>query len=278
MTAAARYNGGMTQVSATSAAPCNEGPFMRCFKIPVCSGLRTPLNRRTHMFKKFGMLLVAACLLLPAQAKAADLIGVYVAPKFVLNIQHFKGVGKDFEGDRLPGSGSKDAARAGGALAIGYDFSPKFDLPVRAELEYAAYGNSSRHLGFIDQLAGDALSAKHTVRFQTLMANVYWDITDFYGFTPYVGGGLGMAFVTSKVNYNYNGIGESENNSFSDTDTVFAGQVGLGCSYAFTDNIAADFGYRFLMMGDAKASNPGMSMKSKDMYAHQLTLGLRVTF
>ena len=156
------------------------------------------------MFRKLGMLLAAACLLLPVQAGAADLVGVYVAPKFVLNIQHFKGVGYDLDGDRLPGSDSKDAARAGG--------------------------------------------------------------------------GLGMAFVKTKVNYSYTGTGESENGSFSDTDTVFAGQVGLGCSYAFTDNIAADLGYRFLMMDDGDASISGISMKSKDMYAHQLTLGLRVTF
>ena len=229
------------------------------------------------MFRKFGIMLVAACLLLPFTARAEQL-GVYVAPKFVLNVQHFKGSGSDFEGDRLPGSGSKDAARAGGALAVGYDFRPVFNMPVRAELEYAAYGNSSRHHGFIDRIAGDALSAKHTVRFQTLLANVYWDVTEWNGFTPYVGGGIGMAFVKTKVNYDYEGAGEKESGSFSDTDTVFAGQVGLGCSYAFTDNFAADFGYRFLMMGDAEAGNSGINMKSKDLYAHQLTMGLRVTF
>ena len=230
------------------------------------------------MLRKLGMLLAAACLLLPVQAGAADLVGVYVAPKFVLNIQHFKGVGYDLDGDRLPGSDSKDAARAGGGLAVGYDFRPMFSLPVRAELEYAAYGNASHHLGFVDHIEGDALGARHTVGFQTLLANVYWDITNYHGFTPYIGGGLGMAFVKTKVNYSYTGTGESENGSFSDTDTVFAGQVGLGCSYAFTDNIAADLGYRFLMMDDGDASISGISMKSKDMYAHQLTLGLRVTF
>ena len=230
------------------------------------------------MFRKLGMLLAAACLLLPVQAGAADLMGVYVAPKFVLNIQHFKGVGYDLDGDRLPGSNSKDAARAGGGLAIGYDFNPVFSLPVRAELEYAAYGNASHHLGFVDRVVGDSLSAKHRVGFQTLLANVYWDITNFHGFTPYIGGGIGMAFLKTRVNYSYAGTGEYENGSFSDTDTVFAGQVGLGCSYAFTDNISADLGYRFLMMGDGDADISGMSMKSKDLYAHQLTLGVRVTF
>ena len=82
------------------------------------------------MFKKFGMLLMAACLLLPVQAKAADLVGVYIAPKFVLNVQHSKGE-LSYHGQGL-GSDSKTGARAGGALAVGYDFNPVFSVPVRA--------------------------------------------------------------------------------------------------------------------------------------------------
>ena len=226
------------------------------------------------MFKKFGMILMAACFLLPVQAKAADLMGVYVAPKFVLNIQHVKGLGIDMDGDRMPGSNSKDAARAGGGLAIGYDFSPVLDVPVRAELEYAAYGNVSHHLGFIDQLAGDALSSKHTVGLQTLLANVYWDITEWHGFTPYLGAGIGMAFLKTEGEAGAMGFSERE----KDTDTVFTGQIGLGCSYAFTENISADFGWRFLMMGDGNVEKYGVRLDSEENYAHQFMLGLRVTF
>ena len=229
------------------------------------------------MFKKFGLLLMAACFLLPVQAEAAQ-TGVYVAPKFALNVQHFKGLGIDVDGDEMPGSDSKNAARAGGALAIGYDFSKRFDVPVRAEIEYGAYGNASQQLGFEDVVAGDSLSAKHTVGIQTLLANVYWDITEFHGFTPYVGAGIGMAFVKSEVDYAYHSTFEDETGSFSDTETVFAGQVGLGCSYAFNEYLSADLGYRFLMMDNAEAETAGITMKSKDLYAHQFMLGLRMTF
>lgn len=230
------------------------------------------------MFKKFGMMLLAACFLLPIKAQAADQIGVYVAPKFALNIQHFKGVGIDFEGDKMDGADSKNSARAGGALAIGYDFSKKFDIPVRAEIEYGAYGNASQQLGFSDAEVGDSMSMKQTVGFQTLLANVYWDITTWNKFTPYVGVGIGMAFVKTETDYAYTSTEESESGSFSDTETVFAGQVGFGCSYAFNDYISADLGYRFLIMDDAEASSPAMTMKSEDLHAHQITLGLRVTF
>ena len=42
------------------------------------------------MFKRLCILLAAACLMLPATSRAADLVGVYIAPKFVLNVQHSK--------------------------------------------------------------------------------------------------------------------------------------------------------------------------------------------
>lgn len=233
------------------------------------------------MFKKFGMMLLAACFLLPVQAKASDQLGVYVAPKFALNVQHFKADASEVDGTGMNGD-SKNAARAGGALAIGYDFSKKFAVPVRAEIEYGAYGNASQDFwGFNDLNTpglNDALSLKHTVGFQTLLANVYWDITTWNNFTPYVGAGIGMAFVKTEAEYAYTGPGEYITGSNSKTETVFAGQLGLGCSYAFNDYISADIGYRFLMMDSAKATSDFVKLKSKDLYAHQFMLGLRVTF
>ena len=222
------------------------------------------------MIRKLGMLLMAACLMLPAQARAADLVGVYIAPKFVLNVQHSKG---EFSGNDVSGSGSKTGTRAGGALAVGYDFAPCFDVPVRAELEYGAYGNISRSSGD----SGHSVHAK--TGFQTLLANVYWDITEWNGLTPYLGAGLGMAFLKTEGHVDHTKIAADLLGSNSDTDTVFAGQVGLGVSYAFTDNIAADLGYRFLMMDNGSAVHlaDNVSLKSKDNYVHQFMLGLRVT-
>ena len=222
------------------------------------------------MWKTFGTLLIAACFLLPVQAKAADLIGVYVAPKFVLNVQHSKGE-FTYNGERL-GSGSKTGTRAGGALAVGYDFDPTFSVPARVELEYGAYGR-------ISKTSGDrSLHAK--VGLQTLLVNAYWDILDWNGFTPYVGAGLGMGFLKTEGHADHSRFVADLVGSNSDTDTVFAGQVGLGCSYAFTENVSADLGYRFLMLDNGNVSGviDGMNLKSKDNYVHQFMLGLRVTF
>lgn len=223
------------------------------------------------MFRKLGTLLVAVCLLLPFTARAEQL-GVYVAPKFVLNVQHSKAE-LSYLGQKI-GSDSKTAARAGGALAIGYDFAPAFDVPVRAELEYGAYGR-------ISKTSGDGDHAVHAkVGLQTLLANVYWDITTWHDFTPYIGAGLGMAFLKTEGNVNHTGISADLLGSKSDTDTVFAGQIGLGCSYAFTENISADIGYRFLTMDNGNVSGiaDAMKLNSKDNYVHQFMMGLRVTF
>ena len=129
-----------------------------------------------YMFNTLKTLVLAASLLLPAGAVAAE-TGVYVAPKFALNVQHTEG-NLSFEGQDL-GSDSKTGARAGGALAVGYDFAPRFQVPVRAELEYGAYGDVSKT---VDMGGGTAF--KGTMGFQTLLANVYWDITEWNGFSP----------------------------------------------------------------------------------------------
>lgn len=213
-------------------------------------------------------LMAAAMLLVPCSSQASEQIGIYVAPKFVLNVQHAKGE-MSLMGESA--SDSKTGARAGGALAIGYDFASQFNIPVRAELEYGAYGELSKTIDL-----GEGDSFKASAGFQTLLANVYWDVCEWNGFTPYVGAGLGAAFLKTEGKATSEGVTAAQSD---DTDAVFAGQVGLGISYAFTDNISADLGYRFLMMdsGDTFFYN-GTKLEAKDNYVHQFMLGLRVTF
>lgn len=233
------------------------------------------------MIKKLVMAALAAAFLLPvSQAGAADQTGVYVAPKFVFNIQHAKGEWSML--DEPLDSDSKTAARAGGALAVGYDFSKTMNIPVRAELEYGIYGRASKTKSFTAE-EGSA-SLKTEVGFQTLLLNAYYDIGTYSGFTPYVGGGLGLAFVRTEGTALAAPSGlDPVGLSFSDTKTVFAGQIGLGCAYAITDYASVDLGYRFLMMGNGKATYnvlgfEAAKVESKNNYAHQFMLGLRFTF
>lgn len=214
------------------------------------------------MVKKNVMTFLMLCVLLPvSQANAAsDKTGIYVAPKFVLNIQNSEW--------SLDGVGSTDETKtkAGGALAVGYDFSYNFNVPVRAELEYAAYGNVSKK----ENVFGIDLEGK--VGLQTLLANVYYDIVKWNDFTPYVGAGLGMAFVKTEVKEPVSGL------NADDTKTVFAGQIGLGCAYAINESISVDLGYRYLMMGKGDIELLGQKVGESDTDAHQFMLGVRFTF
>lgn len=70
----------------------------------------------------------------------------------------------------------------------------------------------------------------------------------------------GIAFIDAE--------GSAMGVSSSCSSTVPAGQVGLGCSYAFNKNISVDIGYSFVIMRNVDASN----------YMHQAIIDLQITF
>lgn len=212
--------------------------------------------------KKFCLsALMAAVLMLPGAAQAES-TGVYVAPKFVMSVQHAEGE-LSYAGFDL-GSEDETSTEAGAAIAVGYDFSKKFDLPVRAELEFAATGATSKDVNAYGIPAEVEIGAK------TLLANVYWDIANYNGFTPYVGAGLGLAIVNTEAG----ALGYS----VDDNKTVVAGQIGFGCAYAINEMFSVDLGYRYLMMGNGEVEYAGVKLESKNINAHQIMLALRMTF
>jgi len=211
--------------------------------------------------KKFCLAAVLALVLaLPCGARAGD-TGFYVAPRFVTGFQS-----TDWELDAPGTSGSKDSTRgiAGFSVAGGYDLSIMHGVPLRAEVEY---GHNSR----VDKSVGNG---EAEARVQTLMANGYWDITNIMDFTPYVGAGVGLAFVKTRGGVDAGG----HHYGASDTDINLAAQVGFGCSYFFTPNISADLGYRYLFTGDSESGYGGYSLKADSLRMHQISLGLRVSF
>lgn len=168
----------------------------------------------------------------------------------------------------------------GGAAFMGYDFYPQNQLPLRAEIEYAIRSNvqDSARTDFSNGNIEGYVEAKGTWGLQTLLANMYLDFHNDTPFTPYVGAGLGMGFVstTYSLTGEVKGVGKWEY-SKSQTNTVFAWNVGAGCSYAFSENISADLGYRYLGLGENKVKFLGEDIKTAHN-AHEFSLGLRFTF
>lgn len=244
------------------------------------------------MFKKFGVLLLAACFALPVQVKAetTDKTGIYVTPKFIYGIGTFKGKVIDFADGTLASKSATENA-FGGGIALGYDFSKRLDVPVRVELEYSATSKMDRKMSSsTDEDGGGYEDFKMKIDVQSLFFNAYYDFKNTTSFTPYIGAGVGLAFVGAKTSVNGHEEGEPDwSYSFGKkTRTNFAWNVGLGCAYALNDSVSIDLGYRYADFGKAKTKSysglddEGQAFtvygKAQNVAMHQFMLGARFTF
>lgn len=118
------------------------------------------------------------------------------------------------------------------------------------------------------------------------LANAYWDIVNWCGFTPYVGAGIGFATVSVKglkdVNVPLQGVAFGADH----TKTNFAWAVHAGVSYDVSPQFAVDLAYRYAQLGSASSGpvqpydgSQGYSAFSvKDINSNDLMLGFRYKF
>jgi len=240
-----------------------------------------------------GLLVMAAFLVSPSLVFASGQTGIYVAPKFVYGYTLMEKTQDEWV-NSYPVLGKKNMNdhAYGGALAVGYDFNKKVQVPVRTELEYAMFSEVSdkKTVWHSSSPTYDDLSCiKQKLQIQTLFVNAYYDFRNSTAFTPYLGGGLGLAFIRAKGNYSwdqFNSVGDHvdwESTSMGAKSTVnFAWNIGAGAAYAINNNISLDMGYRFAGLGGAESKwsdsyVPGRT-KTKNVYMHQIMLGARFTF
>lgn len=119
------------------------------------------------------------------------------------------------------------------------------------------------------------------------LANVYFDLGTYWGLSPFVGGGVGVAHhmfedVTDQGLGGYTGgIGIAGRKD--KTDLAWAIHAGLG--YAVSPNLKLELAYRYLNMGDADAGNVvcqpvsacgiQTNYKLKDLESHDIKIGMR---
>lgn len=156
--------------------------------------------------------------------------------------------------------------------AIGYNFAG-MGLPVRAEAEYL-YHDQFKYSANNATSGGSTANFSSKIDIHTLFANFYYDIKTSTAFTPYVGAGLGVAWINQKIGSSFPG-GETGN---YDT-TNFAWNLGAGVGYSLTDSIVLDLGYRYSNFGDAKKyESSTYTFQAKDLTSHEALLGLRYQF
>lgn len=118
------------------------------------------------------------------------------------------------------------------------------------------------------------------------LANVYWDIYNWCGITPYVGAGIGWA--TLSVNGlrddNIPNLGVAY--GADKTQTNFAWALYAGTSIEVSPQVALDLSYRYVNMGDMSSgrvtSYDGLDtysgMHFKDITSNDFLLGVRYKF
>jgi opacity protein-like surface antigen len=140
--------------------------------------------------------------------------------------------------------------------AIGYGFSNN----VRLEAEIAYQKNDLDKTNSKDgdiELYGNSSST-------TFLLNGYYDFKNRSAFTPFIGGGIGLA--TVKVN-NF-GPG-----NIDDKDGAPAYQATAGIGYALTRQITLDLRYRYFWTSDLTFDNAKATYSSNN-----ITAGIRVVF
>ena len=104
----------------------------------------------------------------------------------------------------------------------------------------------------------------------TGFANAYWDITNYAGFTPYVGAGVGIA------RHNIKTVTSPVTGLPSNTNSL-AWNIMLGVSYDITPRMKLDLGYRYSHLGPMKSA--GTTPILLDGYkVHDVKLGIRYHF
>ena len=188
-------------------------------------------------------------------------------------------------------------------IGVGYRFNNYFRADVTGEYRGTAefHANESYNSGAfaVDQYGNSAPNNgrsydNYSAHIRTVVGllNGYVDVGTWYGVTPFVGAGVGVANIQVKgltdISYGgYNGFGDGGGGfagSRSQTNFAFAFMAGL--DFAVTPNVSLELGYRYLNMGNVStgaitcASAPSCpnEVQHYKLQANDIRLGFRYTF
>ena len=116
---------------------------------------------------------------------------------------------------------------------------------------------------------GGSVTASGDVSSLAFLINGYFDFVNDSAFTPYLSAGIGYAKIDLN-DFNSAGSGESD---YSDDDSVFAYQVGLGVGYAVTEKVTIDVKYRYFATAD-----PEFDTTEVEVASHNFLFGVRFNF
>ena len=172
-------------------------------------------------------------------------------------------------------------------VGVGYKFNRYFRSDITVDYETAAQVTGYAPCGGCVP-AGQFSKETSDIDVWTVMVNGYIDLTTWNNITPYVGAGIGAAWVNTSDTVSVNPVngGGTSTTEFdgSHSEWNFAWALMAGASYAVSDNFSIDAGYRYKDLGTAKTvknispNSPNSRIEYADLTAHEFRLGARYTF
>ncbi len=168
-------------------------------------------------------------------------------------------------------------------VGAGVGFSPlpflRTDITISYRTDYPGSATDTT------TLPGITLNEKADIKSLVGMVNAYYDFPSVAGFTPYVGGGIGLARNELSTTTISSGGAQIATINGS-TKNEFAWQVGAGIAISVLPAVAIDIGYHYLDAGKFQTSSTGTvlgtpisgSPVSGRLKAHEVTAGLRIGF
>jgi outer membrane immunogenic protein len=148
---------------------------------------------------------------------------------------------------------------------------------IRGELElgFASLDVDSGNIN------GTVFPATGNIESVNILFNVWQDLDTNSALTPFVGGGIGVAFVGTDYSHT-NGLGGQV--VHDNTTTAFAFQAGAGVRYEINPSMMVSLGYHFRGTADFDyvAANttgvPRVSYDSDGLMSHNIVAGLTIKF
>ena len=182
--------------------------------------------------------------------------GWYLRGDAGVGISDLRTRSSEFSAENIPPDARFDSHSLDDAALIDVGVGYRFNDYFRADVTGTYHG--AAHFGAIESYQGaeyaydgtrssDSYSA--SIRTITGLVNGYVDLGCWYGLTPFVGAGVGVANVRVAGLIDQNGGGYAADHS----QTNFAFALMAGLDFAVTRNLTMELGYRYLDAGSARS-------------------------
>ena len=182
-----------------------------------------------------------------------------------------------------PGTNSFTSGKLKGAFSAGAGVGYQVNNHFRVDLTGDYWFKSKFRGSTVGTCGGGAVTCvsddRSSFSAMLLLANAYADLGTWHGITPYVGAGIGGAWLKWDTLHNSNDDGDFYHRGGKGWRFAYA--LMAGASYCLTDHWKLDAGYRFTrieggrMFEYANFGGPGFD---KGMNVHEVRGGLRYQF